>query len=160
MIKNLWKTLALSIAFSLIFVALTLRIAAANNCQYNDPLQLHNPSTALVMTAPKVYIVYWGWGDRSPFCTVNCFSDPQNEIPILESYLKNVGGTKWLNTVTQYYQNPSTPQYAGNPVGVYVSPSDLPPENWPIDSASRFDKRGGLKWRGRASSQRRRSSAS
>src|SRR5262249_21356150 len=43
----------------------------------------------------------------------NCFCDPQSEIPILEAYLANVGGTKWLNTVTQYGG-------AGNPMPLWV----------------------------------------
>jgi hypothetical protein len=44
-----------------------------------------------VETAPKVYVVYWGWT-----------SDPSGEQPYLNSFLSAVGGTTWLSTVSQY----------------------------------------------------------
>ncbi|HZU70477.1 MAG TPA: hypothetical protein VFA09_24610 [Ktedonobacteraceae bacterium] len=40
---------------------------------------------------PKVYITFWDWS-----------SDPYSEAPYLENFLAGVGGSSWLNTVTQY----------------------------------------------------------
>ncbi len=72
-----------------------------------------------VETAPKVYLVVWGsqW--------VN--NDPSGEVALMESFLGDVGGTSWFNSVTQYCQGVAsgtefcngsgTP--AGNPVGMY-----------------------------------------
>jgi len=48
-----------------------------------------------VETAPKVYLVLWGsqWAD-----------DPSGEALILENFFNGVGGSQWLNSVTQYCQ--------------------------------------------------------
>lgn len=45
-----------------------------------------------VMTTPSIYVVYWGWT-----------TDPSNEQSILESFLNGVGGSSWMNIVTQYF---------------------------------------------------------
>jgi serine protease len=44
-----------------------------------------------VQTAPKVWVVYWGWT-----------SDPKGEQARLQSFLTDVGGSSWLSTVHQY----------------------------------------------------------
>ncbi|MGH8371574.1 MAG: hypothetical protein ACRETO_02425 [Gammaproteobacteria bacterium] len=71
-----------------------------------------------VETAPKVYLVMWGsqWTGN----------DPSGEASILQSFLGAVGGSSWLNSVTQYCQGVSngttfcngagTP--AGNPASI------------------------------------------
>jgi serine protease len=71
-----------------------------------------------VETAPRVYVVFWGsqW--------IN--GDPSGEAAILEAFYNGVGGSSWLNSVTQYCQSVAsgtvfckgagTP--AGNPVGI------------------------------------------
>src|SRR5438105_11219306 len=45
-----------------------------------------------VETAPKVYLVLWGsqWN-----------SDPSGESAILQNFFSDVGGSSWLNSVTQ-----------------------------------------------------------
>jgi hypothetical protein len=68
-----------------------------------------------VETAPKVYLVLWGsqWS-----------SDPSGEAGILQSFLSDVGGSSWLNSVTQYCQGiPSgtstcSSAFATNPTGI------------------------------------------
>ena len=47
-----------------------------------------------VETAPKVYLVLWGsqW----------IGGDPDGEVAILQNFLSAVGGSSWLNSVTQY----------------------------------------------------------
>lgn len=49
-----------------------------------------------VETAPKVYLVLWGsqWNNN----------DPSGEAGILQSFYNGVGGSSWLNSVTQYCQ--------------------------------------------------------
>src|SRR6267154_567228 len=49
-----------------------------------------------VETAPKIYLVLWGsqWNNN----------DPSGEAAILESFYRGVGGSSWLNSVTQYCQ--------------------------------------------------------
>jgi hypothetical protein len=65
-----------------------------------------------VETAPKVYLVLWGsqWG-----------SDPSGEASILESFFNGVGGSSWLNSVTQYCQGVASGTIlcngAGTPAG-------------------------------------------
>ncbi|HYW77078.1 MAG TPA: hypothetical protein VFA48_10715 [Gammaproteobacteria bacterium] len=65
-----------------------------------------------VETAPKIYLVFWGsqWS-----------SDPSGEASLLQSFIANMGGSSWFNTVTQYCQGvPSGTQFcngAGTPAG-------------------------------------------
>jgi hypothetical protein len=49
-----------------------------------------------VETAPKIYLVFWGsqWNNN----------DPSGEASILESFYSGIGGSSWLNSVTQYCQ--------------------------------------------------------
>jgi hypothetical protein len=73
-----------------------------------------------VETSPKVYLVLWGsqWNNN----------DPSGEAAIVQSFLGGVGGSSWLNSVTQYCQNVPTntvscsgiggAQFAGNPKGI------------------------------------------
>src|SRR6201987_583991 len=73
-----------------------------------------------VETAPKIYLVLWGsqWNNN----------DLSGEAPILENFYRGVGGSAWLNSVTQYCQgvatgtvtcgNPGTP--AGNQTGIFA----------------------------------------
>lgn len=71
-----------------------------------------------VETAPKVYLVLWGsqWNNN----------DPSGEEAILENFFNTVGGSSWLNSVTQYCQGVATGTAfcngagtaAGNPAGI------------------------------------------
>jgi len=73
-----------------------------------------------VETAPKVYVVFWGtqWNGN----------DPSGEASILQSFLAGAGGSRWLNSVTQYCQGVASGttfcngagQAAGNPSGIYA----------------------------------------
>jgi serine protease len=72
-----------------------------------------------VETAPKVYLVLWGsqWS-----------SDPSGESTILQNFFNHVGGSSWLNSVTQYCQGVargtitcgSSGTHAGNQSGIYA----------------------------------------
>ena len=72
-----------------------------------------------VETAPKVYLVLWGaqWN----------FNDPSGEEAILESFYSGVGGSSWLNSVTQYCQGVASGTFfcngagtaAGNQAGLF-----------------------------------------
>ena len=72
-----------------------------------------------VETAPRVYLVIWGsqW--------VN--NDPSGEANLLQSFLSSIGGSSWLNSVTQYCQGVASGTEfcngagtaAGNPSGMF-----------------------------------------
>lgn len=70
-----------------------------------------------VQTATRIYVVYWAWHGV----------DPSHVRPYLESFLKGVGGSLWLNSVTQYCQGiakgstscPASAVHAGNPSGMF-----------------------------------------
>src|SRR5947209_887662 len=72
-----------------------------------------------VETAPTVYLVLWGsqW--------IN--NDQSGEAGILDNFFNHVGGSSWLNSVTQYCQNVpagtitcgSSGLHAGNPAAIY-----------------------------------------
>lgn len=53
-----------------------------------------------VETAPKVYLVLWGsqWNN----------GDPSGEVNTLQNFYYGVGGSAWLNSVTQYCQGVAT----------------------------------------------------
>lgn len=70
-----------------------------------------------VETAPKVYLVFWGsqWTNN----------DPSGEAALFNEFLGKVGGSSWLNSVTQYCQGVpkgtvtcTTGTKAGNPTGI------------------------------------------
>jgi hypothetical protein len=74
-----------------------------------------------VETAPHVYVVFWGsqWTNN----------DPSGEAALVQSFLNGVGGSSWLNSVTQYCQGVATGTVycngagtaAGNQKGILVS---------------------------------------
>jgi hypothetical protein len=75
-----------------------------------------------VETAPKIYLVLWGsqWDNKN--------NDPSNEAILLQNFYSGVGGSAWLNSVTQYCQGVASGTVfcngagtaAGNPSGIYV----------------------------------------
>ena len=74
-----------------------------------------------VETAPKIYLVLWGsqWNNN----------DPSGEAAILENFYSGVGGSSWLNSVTQYCQGVATGTvtcgtsgtHAGNQTGIFAA---------------------------------------
>lgn len=86
-----------------------------NNLIYNG-----GTSGIGVETAPKIYLVFWGsqWDNN----------DPSGEAAILTSFLGAVGGSPWLNSVSEYCQDVAqgtifcngSGTSAGNPSGVLV----------------------------------------
>jgi hypothetical protein len=62
-----------------------------------------------VETAPKVYLVLWGsqWNGN----------DPSGEAQIEQNFLSGVGGSSWLNSVTQYCQGIASGTYFCNGSG-------------------------------------------
>jgi serine protease len=73
-----------------------------------------------VETAPRLYVVYWGsqWNGN----------DPSGEASILQGFYGAAGGSRWLNSVTQYCQGVASGtvfcngagQAAGNPSNNYA----------------------------------------
>jgi len=67
-------------------------------------------SSGTVLHHPRIYIDWWGWGSPP--------NDPNGEMQKWRDFLENLGGSKWLATVEQYYDN--TGQYAGNPSDLFT----------------------------------------
>ena len=88
--------------------------------QAGTPLLYHGGP---IQTAPKMYVVFWGssWNTSS--------GDPNGVASRMKSFLGIIGGSKWLNSVTQYTQ--SGGQHVGNAagsfVGSYVDTTSSPP---------------------------------
>lgn len=59
-----------------------------------------------VQTVPAIYVVFWGFT-----------TDPAGEALRLQTFLKAVGGSPWLGTVTQYYEGGSV--HVSNPTGQF-----------------------------------------
>ena len=72
-----------------------------------------------VQTSPKVYVVYWGWGEHGAFpssqtcksetitegslsATLGC--DPDGAGKYMADWVSQLGGTGWAGVQTQYYQ--------------------------------------------------------
>lgn len=84
-----------------------------------------------IMPAPKIYLVLWGdWSAT--------LGDPNGEAPVLEKFLAAVGGSSWLNSVTQYTQSDGTHigNAAGSYGGVWNDPSLLSPAPTSLDLAN------------------------
>jgi hypothetical protein len=55
-----------------------------------------------VQTAPRLYLVFWDWS-----------SDPDGEQPYLIRFLSSIGGSPWLQTLSQYGAG-TDPKYEGD----------------------------------------------
>jgi hypothetical protein len=79
-----------------------------------------------VLTSPKLFLVFWAWP-----------SDPVKEAPVLTNFLTGLGGSPYLNILTQYYEETGTTKtYITNPKnmfgGAWTDPSPEPvPSGWP-----------------------------
>ncbi len=91
---------------------------SGGNLYYHGGTSDGAAGTIGVETAPKVYLVFWGsqWTNN----------DPSGEAGILNNFLSGVGGSTWLNSVTQYCQGVGSGTYfcngggqaAGNQTGM------------------------------------------
>ena len=76
-----------------------------------------------VQTAPKVYVVYWGWGENGSFATGQSCSpetitegstsatlacDPDGAGKYMADFVSQLGATQWAGEQTQYYQTDSS----------------------------------------------------
>ncbi|MEA2196246.1 MAG: hypothetical protein QOJ25_297 [Solirubrobacteraceae bacterium] len=94
-----------------------------------------------VQTNPKVYLVYWGWGEPGAFpASATCSSetitegsaiatlacDPDGAGKRMADFTYQLGGTGWSGTSSQYYQTDAlgNRQFIGNPAnqlgGIWV----------------------------------------
>jgi serine protease len=63
---------------------------------YNGGTTDGSAGTVGVETAPQIYLVLWGaqWDNN----------DPSGESELLQAFLSGIGGSSWLNSVSQYCQ--------------------------------------------------------
>jgi hypothetical protein len=76
-----------------------------------------------VQTNPRVYVVYWGWGQKGAFpaskpchaetiaegsVTAKLACDPDGAGKRMADFVYQLGGTKWAGEQTQYYQTVTT----------------------------------------------------
>ena len=87
--------------------------------QATTPLTYHGGP---MQTNPKIYVVYWGsaW---------NGSGDPQGVRSRANAFFSVIGGSRWLNSVTQYTQTGGAHvgNAAGSFVGSYVDTTTSPP---------------------------------
>ena len=60
-----------------------------------------------VQVAPKIYLVFWGWGQAGAFDHVTPGMptyDPDGAAARMTNFVKAFGGTAWSGSQTQYYQ--------------------------------------------------------
>src|SRR5256714_5868066 len=58
-----------------------------------------------VQVAPKIYLVYWGWGQAGAFDHTTPgmpASDPDGAAARMTAFVTALGGTKWAAVQTQY----------------------------------------------------------
>ncbi len=92
---------------------------STSNLYYHGGTSDSSAGTIGVETAPQVYIVFWGsqWNGRDPY------NEAANEI----NFLSGVGGSSWLNSVSQYCQGVASGSFScsggqaiGNQAGMYA----------------------------------------
>lgn len=86
--------------------------AAASNMNYNG---------GSIEQAPAVFLIFWGWSGGS--------NDPSGEAAYLQSFFNGVGGSSWINSQTQYYDNfrGFITNPTGQLLGVWFDDSTTPP---------------------------------
>ncbi|HEX3465793.1 MAG TPA: hypothetical protein VHS78_17220 [Candidatus Elarobacter sp.] len=84
------------------------RATEARNASTSSNLTYHGGP---VQTAPHIYVVYWG-------SSWNGSGDPNGVRARYNAFISIVGGSKWLNSVTQYTQ--SNGQHVGNSAGSFI----------------------------------------
>jgi serine protease len=60
-----------------------------------------------VQVQPKVYLVFWGWGEPGAFDHTTPgapTSDPDGAAQRMTAFIKAMGGTAWAGSQTQYYE--------------------------------------------------------
>ena len=79
-----------------------------------------------IQTAPKVYIVFWGWNGR----------DPSGQATYQENFFSGVGGSTWNASQTQYCDTTalglicaSGAQFVGNPSPVFSASTNVWSDN-------------------------------
>src|SRR5690242_1209258 len=87
-----------------------------------------------VQTQPKVYLVYWGWGEHGAFpanqtckaesiaegtttATLKC--DPDRAGKYMADWVSQLGGTQWAGVQTQYYE--TVADSAGQPYNRHIA---------------------------------------
>jgi hypothetical protein len=100
--------------------ALRATLAGQRELQATSPLTYHGGPVA---TAPKIYVVFWGsaW---------NSSGDPSGVGARLKAFYGVIGGSRWLNSVTQYTQSGGAHvgNAAGSFGGSYVDTTSTPPK--------------------------------
>src|SRR5260221_7783243 len=97
-VKNVGRNI--TVVLIVVMGLLITENAGAQTCLAgNIPLQWYGGG---VLHNPKVYIDYWGWGSPA--------QDPNNEINNLQEFIgaysgagSGIANTRWMNTVTQYF---------------------------------------------------------
>jgi hypothetical protein len=78
-----------------------------------------------VQLSPKIYLIFYGWGDKGAFKT--CAHNSGDPVPCdpdgaglrMLNFAHQLGGTAWAGTSTQYYE--TTFDSSGHPYNAYVS---------------------------------------
>lgn len=88
-----------------------------------------------VMTSPAIGLVYWGFGSTG---------DPDHEIPLIDSFLRRLGGSVPLKVITQYYEldggeHIHIPDDRAMSVAIWRDDTDPLPTPYPKDGAIRAE---------------------
>jgi serine protease len=104
--------------------------AVDNNVSYSD--QGGDPGGVGVMTAPKVYLIFWGsqWGTQGTNADgdMTLSGDPSGAAPLLQDFFKGLGtdNEQWSGVMSQYCQgvpariefcSDANTQHVGYPTG-------------------------------------------
>src|SRR5205085_1714601 len=60
-----------------------------------------------VQVAPKIYLVFWGWGRPGAFDHTTAgmpANDPDGAAAQMTAFVGAIGGTAWTASQTQYYE--------------------------------------------------------
>jgi serine protease len=99
--------------------------STSSDLYYHGGVSDGSSGTIGVETAPKVYVVFWGsqWNNNDPSGEANILvgntpgSNCNGSCNNSKGFLPGVGGSPWLNTVTQYCQGVASGTYFCNGAG-------------------------------------------
>ena len=94
-----------------------------------------------VQVTPKVYLVYWGWGEPGAFDHTTPgmpANDPDGAAAKMTAFIAAMGGTAWAGVSTQYYET------VGGQTSYIQNPSNVLGGVWYDDSTPIHDNLSGL----------------
>jgi hypothetical protein len=98
----------------LVIAALLAALLITHARRSDANLAVHRDPGDAVLTVPKVFVAYWGWQEAGEA------NDPYAIKFVVNSMINTMFGSKYLSSVTQYYERDPNIKYIKNDPGAYL----------------------------------------